>query len=391
MLFNLFPPTWLCSHEATTGRRIRPQSQGTGAWARTLQSGLLVGLLTLVGSRVASLVVLEFSLRAVSAWVTDGRVRTLDGAHMHAHTHTLTHKHKNTHSLTNTQKHALTHTKHTNTHSLTNTQKHTHSHSHKHKNTLTHKQKHTHTLTQTQKHTHSHKTKHTRTLTHKHTLTQTYKNTHTLTQSHKHTDTHSHKHKNTLSHTHTLVLFVSNDSSENIVSRPPFMVRDPVNVSGRCSRAATSQWAARSAAASISSTRGRRTAGSRWRWWRRWRGPRPITRPACGTTWRPCTRCTARGATAGCAWPCWPRGAPCCPLTCAKRCAPPSPSRCWPPSPSSTSTSPPPPRRWGFGRRSPFATPCWSCTCKVPRRRFMTSSLEEAPTPQCLTVLNNGF
>ena len=66
------------SHDdATAGRKrpLRRDSRARGGLGRTLRAGVLVLLLTLVGSRVASLVVLEFSLRAISAWVTDGLVR----------------------------------------------------------------------------------------------------------------------------------------------------------------------------------------------------------------------------------------------------------------------------------------------------------------------------
>lgn len=49
-----------------------------------LQFWFLTGLLSLVGPRVSSLVVLEFSLRAVAAWITAGPVR---------HTQTRTHQH----------------------------------------------------------------------------------------------------------------------------------------------------------------------------------------------------------------------------------------------------------------------------------------------------------
>ena len=41
----------------------------------TLQFFFVTGMLAVVGSRVASLVVLEFCLRAVSGWVTAGQVR----------------------------------------------------------------------------------------------------------------------------------------------------------------------------------------------------------------------------------------------------------------------------------------------------------------------------
>uniref|UniRef100_A0A8C2Z9A4 Transmembrane protein 82 n=1 Tax=Cyclopterus lumpus TaxID=8103 RepID=A0A8C2Z9A4_CYCLU len=43
-----------------------------GNWITVLQFWFLTGLLSLVGSRVSSLIVLEFSLRAVSAWASAG-------------------------------------------------------------------------------------------------------------------------------------------------------------------------------------------------------------------------------------------------------------------------------------------------------------------------------
>lgn len=46
-----------------------------GRLPRMLQFLFVTGMLTVVGSRVASLVVLEFCLRAVSGWVTAGPVR----------------------------------------------------------------------------------------------------------------------------------------------------------------------------------------------------------------------------------------------------------------------------------------------------------------------------
>ncbi|CAL8400708.1 unnamed protein product [Boreogadus saida] len=61
-------------HDATAGQKrpLRHDSRARSGLARTLQAVVLVVPLTLVGSRVASLVVLEFSLRAISSWFTDG-------------------------------------------------------------------------------------------------------------------------------------------------------------------------------------------------------------------------------------------------------------------------------------------------------------------------------
>ncbi|XP_029911892.1 transmembrane protein 82 isoform X2 [Myripristis murdjan] len=62
------------SHGAdTSGQRThKHQSRSKSGLGSTIQFLFLTGLLAVVGSRVASLVVLEFSLRAVSAWVTAG-------------------------------------------------------------------------------------------------------------------------------------------------------------------------------------------------------------------------------------------------------------------------------------------------------------------------------
>ncbi|KAL3058631.1 hypothetical protein OYC64_010729 [Pagothenia borchgrevinki] len=59
-------------NSSSTGSRLR------GNWTTSLQFWFLTVLLSLVGSRVSSLIVLEFSLRAVSSWATarlgaDGR------------------------------------------------------------------------------------------------------------------------------------------------------------------------------------------------------------------------------------------------------------------------------------------------------------------------------
>lgn len=51
-------------NSSSTGSRLR------GNWTTSLQFWFLTVLLSLVGSRVSSLIVLEFSLRAVSSWAT---------------------------------------------------------------------------------------------------------------------------------------------------------------------------------------------------------------------------------------------------------------------------------------------------------------------------------
>ncbi|XP_034542243.1 transmembrane protein 82-like [Notolabrus celidotus] len=65
-----------CSDSETeTKGKPRSSSPGTDVsrdWRSTLQLWSLAVLLSLVGSRVSSLIVLEFSLRAVSAWVSAG-------------------------------------------------------------------------------------------------------------------------------------------------------------------------------------------------------------------------------------------------------------------------------------------------------------------------------
>lgn len=58
-------------------KKPRHQASATIGLCGTLQFLFLSVMLAVVGSRVASLVVLEFSLRAVSAWVTAGPVRHL--------------------------------------------------------------------------------------------------------------------------------------------------------------------------------------------------------------------------------------------------------------------------------------------------------------------------
>lgn len=53
-----------------------PQGNAKSGITETLQFWLLTGILTVVGSRVSSLVVLEFTLRVVLAWATAGPVST---------------------------------------------------------------------------------------------------------------------------------------------------------------------------------------------------------------------------------------------------------------------------------------------------------------------------
>lgn len=74
----------LCSHGLNVlSWRAKEDDRLSAARLRRIQSGLpgllwfslVTGILAVVGSRVASLVVLEFSLRAVSGLVTAGQVR----------------------------------------------------------------------------------------------------------------------------------------------------------------------------------------------------------------------------------------------------------------------------------------------------------------------------
>lgn len=55
-------------------RSSSPSNVLRGNWKTSLQFWSLVVILSLVGSRVSSLIVLEFSLRAVSAWASSGLV-----------------------------------------------------------------------------------------------------------------------------------------------------------------------------------------------------------------------------------------------------------------------------------------------------------------------------
>lgn len=58
---------------------VSSQSHQSGTkrgFAGMLHFFFVTGILAIVGSRVASLVVLEFSLRAISGWVTAGPVRS---------------------------------------------------------------------------------------------------------------------------------------------------------------------------------------------------------------------------------------------------------------------------------------------------------------------------
>ncbi|XP_076003455.1 transmembrane protein 82-like [Genypterus blacodes] len=65
MRVHLFIQT--CSeHERTPGGQLRDN------WRKAVQFWCLTALLSLVGQRVSSLIVLEFSLRAVSAWASAG-------------------------------------------------------------------------------------------------------------------------------------------------------------------------------------------------------------------------------------------------------------------------------------------------------------------------------
>lgn len=56
-------------------RTPRGQRKTKVGLPETLQFFFVTGILAVVGSRVASLVVLEFCLRALSGWVTAGPVR----------------------------------------------------------------------------------------------------------------------------------------------------------------------------------------------------------------------------------------------------------------------------------------------------------------------------
>ncbi|XP_035517321.1 transmembrane protein 82-like [Morone saxatilis] len=60
------------SENESKSRSSSPDNPLRGNWKDLLQFWSLAVLLSLVGSRVSSLIVLEFSLRAVSAWVTAG-------------------------------------------------------------------------------------------------------------------------------------------------------------------------------------------------------------------------------------------------------------------------------------------------------------------------------
>lgn len=71
--------------DSETENRSRQRSPTSGSplrgnWRDNLQFWSLAVLLSLVGSRVSSLIVLEFSLRAVSAWVSAGLVGSSFGA-----------------------------------------------------------------------------------------------------------------------------------------------------------------------------------------------------------------------------------------------------------------------------------------------------------------------
>ncbi|KAM3872210.1 transmembrane protein 82 [Diretmus argenteus] len=77
MRVHLFLEDESCSDErsgtdSTSQRRPRHQGGAKPGLGGMLQFVFLMGLLAVVGSRVAALVVLEFSVRVVSAWVTAG-------------------------------------------------------------------------------------------------------------------------------------------------------------------------------------------------------------------------------------------------------------------------------------------------------------------------------
>ncbi|KAM9859335.1 transmembrane protein 82-like [Aulostomus maculatus] len=62
-----------CSDSETEGKLASPSSLLLrGNWRTAVQFWLLTSFLSMVGSRVSSLIVLEFSLRAVSAWASAG-------------------------------------------------------------------------------------------------------------------------------------------------------------------------------------------------------------------------------------------------------------------------------------------------------------------------------
>ncbi len=66
------------SESESTQRSSSPGNPLRGNWRTTVQFWCLVVLLSAVGSRVSSLIVLEFSLRAVSAWASAGQVSFLN-------------------------------------------------------------------------------------------------------------------------------------------------------------------------------------------------------------------------------------------------------------------------------------------------------------------------
>lgn len=71
--FLIFSPP--CDYDSESKQRSSsPGNPLRGNWTTALQFWSLAILLSLVGSRVSSLIVLEFSLRAVSAWASAGLV-----------------------------------------------------------------------------------------------------------------------------------------------------------------------------------------------------------------------------------------------------------------------------------------------------------------------------
>lgn len=68
--------THSCSDKDESSQKGASHQRRTkGGLARMLHFSFVTGMLAVVGPRVASLVVLEFCLRAVSGWLTSGPVR----------------------------------------------------------------------------------------------------------------------------------------------------------------------------------------------------------------------------------------------------------------------------------------------------------------------------
>lgn len=75
-IFASLPSTTRSSSQKDETAKQKMQTD-MGRLPRLLQFLFVTGMLTVVGSRVASLVVLEFCLRALSGWVTAGAVRNM--------------------------------------------------------------------------------------------------------------------------------------------------------------------------------------------------------------------------------------------------------------------------------------------------------------------------